>query len=122
MHTVSLTKENGMKYFSLMVTDATAPPYVADDDNIAEWVDEQRAAGRTVGGDRLRPPSEAKTVRVRNGEVLVTDGPYAEGGEYVNGFDIEEFADLDEAIEVMSKHPVARFGQIDIRPFFDWEA
>jgi hypothetical protein len=111
-----------MKYFSLMVTDATAPPYVADDDNIAEWVDEQRAAGRTIGGDRLRPPSEAKTVRVRNGEVLVTDGPYAEGGEYVNGFDIGEFDDLDQAIEVLAQHPVARFGQIDIRPFFDWEA
>jgi hypothetical protein len=122
VHTVSLTKERDMKYLTLMVTDKTAPPYIADDDNIAEWVNDQRAAGRAIGGDRLRPPQEAKTVRVRNGEVLVTDGPFTEGEEYINGFDVLEFTDLDEAIEVMAQHPVARFGQIDIRPFFDWEA
>jgi len=58
-------------------------------------------------------------VRVRSGEVLVADGPFAETKEQIGGLDLVECADLDEAIEVASKHPVARFGSIEVRPF--WE-
>jgi hypothetical protein len=69
-------------------------------------------------GDRLRPPSDATTVRVRDGETLVTDGPFVETKEYVGGFDIIDCANLDEAIEVASKHPIAKFGMIELRPFW----
>jgi hypothetical protein len=71
---------------------------------------------RTTGG--LRPPAEAKTVRVRRRQLLLSDGPFAETKEQIAGFDILECADLDEAIEVASKHPVARFGKLEVRPFW----
>ena len=63
-------------------------------------------------------PRDATTVRVRDGEVMVIDGPYAETKEQMAGFDIIECADLDEAIEVASKHPMARGGMIEVRPFW----
>jgi hypothetical protein len=72
------------------------------------------------GGARLRPSSDATTVRVRDGEVLLSDGPFAESKEQMGGFDLIECADFDEAIEVASKHPVAEFGVIEVRPI--WEA
>ena len=109
-----------MQYFTFMVTDSSgsAETYLPEEDNIAEWVAETRANGTLVDGDRIEDREKAKTVRVRNGELLVTDGPFTESKEWVNGWGIMEFDDLDQAIEVMSKHPVARFGQIEIRPFF----
>jgi hypothetical protein len=75
--------------------------------------------GVRLEGDRLRPVSDATSVRVRGGEVLVTDGPFAEAKEQIAGYDVIECTDLDEAIEVASKHPMARFGMIEVRPF--WE-
>ena len=110
-----------MKYFTFMVTDSTAEPYLPEEDNIEQWVRDAIAEGTEFDGDRIRPREEAKTVRVRNGEVIVTDGPFTESKEWINGWGINEFDDLDQAIEVMAKHPVARFGQIEIRPFFDGE-
>ena len=58
-------------------------------------------------------------MRVREDEVLLSDGPFAESKEQMGGFDIVECADLDDAIEVASRHPVAKFGTIEIRPL--WE-
>jgi hypothetical protein len=54
---------------------------------------------------------------VRGGEVVLADGPFAETKELIGGFDILECADLDEAIEVASKHPVAQIGAMEVRPF-----
>ena len=82
------------------------------------WVAEMDGRGVRLQGEPLRPVSEASTVRVRGGEVLVSDGPFAETKEQIGGFDIIECADLDEALEVASKHPVARFGTIEIRPLW----
>jgi hypothetical protein len=55
-------------------------------------------------------------VRVRNGKVLIADGPFAETKEVIVGFDLLECADLDEAIEVARTHPMARIGRMEIRP------
>lgn len=68
-------------------------------------------------GRELDYPHKAATVRVRDGETLVSDGPFAETKEVVGGFDILDCADLDEAIEVESKSPVAKFHPFEIRPF-----
>ena len=111
-----------MKYFTFMVTDSADETYLPEEDNIEQWVKDRIADGTEEGGERLRPREEAKTVRVRNGEVIVTDGPFTESKEWINGFGINEFEDLDQAIAIMAQHPVARFGQVEIRPFFDWEA
>ena len=63
-------------------------------------------------------PRRAKSVRVRDGKKLITDGPFAETKEVVGGFDILECGSLDEALEIASRHPVAEIGTIEIRPFW----
>jgi hypothetical protein len=83
------------------------------------WVEEMDGRGVRIQGQRLRPISDATTVRLREGEVVLSDGPFAETKELIAGFDVIECEDLDEAIEVASKHPVATFGAIEVRPF--WE-
>jgi hypothetical protein len=82
------------------------------------WVAEMEGRGVRLEGHQLRPVSDATTVRVRDGDVLIADGPFAETKEQIAGFDVIEAADLDEAIEVASKHPVASFGTIEVRPFW----
>jgi hypothetical protein len=82
------------------------------------WLDDVIARGIRLDGDRLRPPREAKTVLVRDDEVLVSDGPFAETKEVICGFDILECANIDEAVAVAAAHPVARFGLIEVRPFW----
>jgi hypothetical protein len=82
------------------------------------WVEEMDGRGVRVLGHALQPVSDATTVRVRDGDVLVADGPFAETKEQIAGFDVIECADLDEAIEVASKHPIARYGTIEVRPFW----
>jgi hypothetical protein len=82
------------------------------------WVAEMDGRGVRLQGDQLRPVSDATTVRVRGGEVLIADGPFAETKEQIAGYDLLECADLDEALEVAAKHPVARFGTIEVRPFW----
>jgi hypothetical protein len=83
------------------------------------WVQEMDGRGVRQLGSRLRPVSDATTVQVRGGEVLLSDGPFAETKEQIGGFDLLECKDLDEAIEVASKHPGAKFGTIEVRPL--WE-
>jgi len=82
------------------------------------WVEEMDRRGIRLEGNQLRPVADATTVSVRAGEVLLADGPFAETKEQIAGYDIIDCADLDEAIEVASKHPVARFGRIEVRPFW----
>jgi hypothetical protein len=82
------------------------------------WVAEMDSRGVRLQGDRLRPVSDATTVRVRDTEVLIADGPFAETKEQIAGYDILECADLDEAIEVAARHPVASYGAIEVRPFW----
>jgi hypothetical protein len=84
------------------------------------WVTEMDGRGVRVLGSRLRPVRDATSVRVRDGELTITDGPFAETKEQMAGFDLLECADLDEAIEVASKHPAATFGTVELRPL--WEA
>jgi hypothetical protein len=112
-------KEEPVKYMLMVCTD---PSDIVEETpgglTIDEWLDEMTARKVRLDGDRLRPSTEATTVRVRGGDVLVTDGPYVETKEQMAGYDIIDAADLDEAIEIASKHPVARFGMIEVRPFW----
>ncbi len=115
-----------MKYMLLHCVDESrdrsqdAPDHAAAvQRTLASWIAEMDGRGVLVHGDQLRPVSDATTVRVRDAEVLVADGPFAETKEQIGGYDVIECADLDEAIEVASKHPTAAFGTIEVRPF--WE-
>ena len=81
------------------------------------WVDEMDGRGVRLLGRELDLPETAAVVRVRDGETLVSDGPFAETKEFLAGFDVLKCADLDEAIEVAAKHPSSWFDMIEIRPF-----
>jgi hypothetical protein len=70
-------------------------------------------------GLELDGPSKAKTVRLREGETLVTDGPYVETKEQIGGYFLVELGDLDQAIELASRIPVARKGSVEIRPLIE---
>jgi hypothetical protein len=80
------------------------------------WADELRRRGALVGLAGLRPPADATTVRARDGEVLLTDGPFADTKELIGGFGLVECAHLDEALEVAARHPAAGYGSIEVRP------
>jgi hypothetical protein len=88
------------------------------DDGCGGWSEEMQRRGVLQGGAGLRPPNDATTVRVREDTVLVSDGPFAETKEQIGGFCLIDCADLDEAIEVASKHPAAAYGTIEIRPLW----
>jgi hypothetical protein len=78
--------------------------------------DQLRQSGKLLGGSPLHPVHTATTVRVRNGQVSVTDGPFAETKEQLAGFYMVEARDLNEAIQIASKIPPAQFGSIEVRP------
>jgi hypothetical protein len=75
--------------------------------------------GIDVEGLELDGPSKVKTVRVRDGEALVTDGPYVETKEQIGGYFLVELNDLDQAIELASRIPVAQKGSVEIRPLIE---
>ncbi|HET8590270.1 MAG TPA: YciI family protein [Nakamurella sp.] len=111
-----------MKYALLVCDDEVDPPsneeMDADPVHQAWLADLERRRARLFGA-RLRPVADATTVRVRDGETLVSDGPFAETKDVVGGLVVVECADLDEAIAIAQGHPYARRGSIEIRPV--WE-
>ena len=113
-----------MKYMMFVVADpaaaAEAEPYDGEL-TIEEWVADADGRGKRVTGERLRGVEDATTVRVSKGEVLVTDGPFTESKEWIAGFDILECDDLDEAIEIAARHPMARHGRLELRPFWPFD-
>lgn len=78
-----------------------------------------RKSGHYVVSDALQPVETATTVRVKNGKVLLTDGPFAETKEQLGGFILINARDLNDAIQVAAKIPVARLGSIEVRPIMD---
>ena len=82
---------------------------------VAAWCDEMDARGVRLVGHVLGPLSEARTLRVREGELTVADGPVSEQKPQIAGFDILECGDLDEALEVAAKNPGASFGVLELR-------
>jgi len=110
-----------MQYFMFVVTDPDAEPYDPEQDDIGAWGRMVSERGAHLHGDRLRPVEDATLVRVRGGELIVTDGPFAETREWVAGYDVLECENLDEAIEIASKHPMARFGRLELRPVWPFD-
>ncbi|HZP30666.1 MAG TPA: YciI family protein [Acidimicrobiia bacterium] len=114
-----------MRYALLICTDESAEAALGPDEAAARHAEYMAfgeamgARGVLTGGERLRPTTDATTVRVRDGEVLTSDGPFAETKEQIGGFYLVDCRDLDEAIEVASRIPGARHGTIEVRPI--WE-
>jgi hypothetical protein len=80
------------------------------------FTQEVRENGKLVTADRLQPTSAATTVRIRNGETLVTDGPFAETKEHLGGYYVLDCDNVDEALEYAAKIPTAEYGSIEVRP------
>jgi hypothetical protein len=80
------------------------------------FTDDIRKSGKFVAGEALQPTQSATTVRVRNGKVSTTDGPFAETKEQLGGYYLIEATDLNDAIQVAAKIPGARVGSVEIRP------
>jgi len=78
-------------------------------------------AGVYLGGEGLQPTTAATTVRVRDGERLLTDGPYAETKEQIGGYYLLECKDLDEALTWAAQIPEAQFGAVEVRPVMNYE-
>ncbi|HKQ98243.1 MAG TPA: YciI family protein [Candidatus Polarisedimenticolia bacterium] len=104
-----------MKYLCLVYGEE-AKIATMDDHECLSYDEGLRASGRCVASEALQPIEMATTVRVRNGRVAVTDGPFAETKEQLAGFYLIEARDLNEAIQVASKIPPARVGSIEVRP------
>ena len=116
-----------MKYLLLVCWDAermnaqTEPDPGAepeDEDDGFPWVDDLQERGIWVTGDQLAPPRRARTVRVRAGKKMVTDGPFVETKEAIGGFDLLECGSLEEAVEIAAAHPMAEAGTIEVRPLW----
>ena len=114
--------EGKIRYMMLVCTDpAVDPREFARIEPVDPWVAEMNGRGVRLCGSELEPPGSARTVRVREKHAIVTDGPFAETKEQIAGFDVLECADLDEAIEVASRPPMARLGILEVRPFWPFE-
>jgi hypothetical protein len=78
--------------------------------------EELTTRGQYLGGSPLQPTSSATTVRVRDGKPLLTDGPFAETREHLGGYMLIDVGNLDEAIAIAARGPLARVGTIEVRP------
>ncbi len=104
-------------YESESISDAMAPEQQGAFFNAyMDYTKSIVASGHMKAGDALQPVSKATTVRVRDGKVLTTDGPFAETREQLGGYYLVEAADLDEAIKLAARIPSAVHGSIEVRP------
>lgn len=111
-----------MKYLMLVTLDPQRDE--SDEDltgtiDVEDWVTKYDDAGVRLIGSQVRMAEDATSVTRRQGELLVTDGPYAEAREWIVGFDVLECADLDAAIKVAAEHPMAVGGRLELRPFVE---
>lgn len=84
------------------------------------FTEQIRGNGKFVAGEALQPTGTATTVKVRNGKISTTDGPFAETKEQLGGFYLIDAKDLNDAIQVAAKIPSARLGSIEVRPVIDF--
>jgi hypothetical protein len=116
-----------MKYLCLIYENEQAwgtMPKSEADKVLAEYfafTDSIKQSGHHLGGEALQPTSTATTVRVRNGKVSTTDGPFAETKEQLGGFYFIQAKDLNDAIQVAARIPSARFGSVEVRPVMEFD-
>jgi hypothetical protein len=107
-----------VKYLCLVYGEEKQLETVADSECLG-WGETLRKNGRYIAAEALQPVRTARTVRVRNGKTVITDGPFTEAKEHVAGFYLIDAGDLNEAIQIASQIPPARVGSIEVRPIRD---
>jgi hypothetical protein len=111
-----------MQYLCLIYTDESAEARMTREEGQAimgeyfAFTEGIKKSGHYVGGNPLQPTKTASTVRVRQGKMSTTDGPFAETKEQLGGYYLIEAKDLNDAIQVASKIPAARSGSVEVRP------
>ena len=114
-----------MKYLCLIYEDESIWTTMSKDESAklssayGKYTRDIQQSGHMLGGEALQPTQTATTVRVRNGKVSTTDGPFAETKEQLGGFYLIEAKDLNDAIQVASRIPSAANGSIEVRPIMD---
>ncbi|MBJ7599583.1 MAG: hypothetical protein DLM67_18760 [Candidatus Nephthysia bennettiae] len=114
-----------MRYLALIYTEEpTEPPTETNGRQMmaayGDYTQMVKDRGAYLGGEALEPSGSATTVRVRDGKVSTTDGPFAETKEQLGGYYLLNCADLDEAIDLAGKIPGARSGAIEVRPILEF--
>src|SRR5919108_6420785 len=115
-----------MRYMLLIYGDESGWSNLSEADQQAEmakwfsYTEEMRSAGISDQGDALQPTATATSVRTKNGEPIVTDGPFAETKEQLRGYYLLDVANLDEAIKWASKCPAAPTGTVELRPIMEF--
>ncbi len=115
-----------MKYMLLIYGDPAAGPSEGSEEERAEYAEwfkvteEMEQAGVHVDGSALHPAQAATTLRLRDGERVLTDGPFAETKESLGGYYILDVPDLDAALEWAAKMPNAGYGSIEVRPVMEF--
>lgn len=105
--------ENGWSKLSKGESDAVMGEYNSFTEGIQK-------SGHMIGGEALQPTQTATTVRVRNGKISTTDGPFAETKEQLGGYYLINAPDLNDAIQVAAKIPGARTGSVEVRPIMEF--
>ena len=111
-----------MKYLCLVyfepqvLTDLSPADKSALDRDSLDYDDELRRSGHYIDSNALQPVTTARTVRMRRSRKIVNDGPFAETREHLGGFILIDASNMDEAVEVASKIPLAKLGSIEVRP------
>jgi hypothetical protein len=114
-----------MQYMLLIYNDEQAWAALSDADRNAivgdytAFTESIRGSGNWIAGAPLHPTSTSTSVRLRDGEALVTDGPFAETKEQLGGYYLVDAADADEAIALAARIPGARYGTIEVRPVLE---
>jgi hypothetical protein len=117
-----LSKANPMKYLCLAYEQESTLDALSKSEwdalrrETLDYVNELQQRGHLIAAEPLQSVQTATTVRVRGGKVAITDGPFAETKESLGGFFLIDAKDLNEAIHIASKWPLARFGSIEVRP------
>jgi hypothetical protein len=125
---VKRRKEGSMQQYMLLIHDQDVWETLSDDEQNAIYEEysafsrELRDQGRFVSAHELQPKTTAATVRVREGETLVTDGPFAETKEALGGYFLIEAESIDEATTWAARIPTARYGVVEVRPVVIQEA
>ena len=101
-----------------MNAQAEPEPSDATEEESFPWLADLQARGLWVTGDQLAPPRRARSVRLRGGKPIVSDGPFAETKEAIGGFDLIEADSLEDAVEIAARHPVAQIGTVEVRPLW----
>jgi hypothetical protein len=115
-----------MKYLCLIYDEEKKLEAMSQDEGNAfmgeyfAFTDGIRKSGHYVAGEALQPIATATTIRIRNGKMSTTDGPFAETREQLGGFYLIEARDLNDAIQVAAKIPSARLGSVEVRPVVDF--